>query len=623
MKSAKNHSKNELVKLYDSCPIFKKYCQFNLWSEEFGEYDKVKYCETYLYRYISTFTQEHLLQCFSPSFLAVLHTSPSFMKFIKSGFIKYIDFHFLLFFQYNSFHHSNDSFEDIEIFVEEYFQKYSRKVFEEDLLKCLIKSVNELVPIALQGFMDSRLRFFYKKTISARRSLSNSGRSESEILISRKFCPLGYSGDEDIINDFYLFFVGTLVISSFVIAEIFFSSFLKFDNKLYRSGHFSLDPLGIVFTDFFNIVLADTIYGWGLYFGGSRNKKKITPIIFVESFLDKSSFVFNYFYKFNNLGRHTKIIFMLANGYEWCFYTSLYVNYKPLNILLSFRPNIKVFNKDVHKLLEFFVDHFANEENDIHIAIHKNNIFKGDFESCFLGISSSNFENLIKRFDASFSKYSNKSHIIFLDTSLTVTKKALNFISSVENIFTYFDRSSLTTYIDFNKDIEYLDGIPQRSYEEGIFCFNSNLKGILLFCEDIFMETFEGTSLPFEEISIDIFENLEKVAIKTYAYIPITKKQFVFLSLYCLDNTVSEWGLYYPEFSAVKKGGCSSDSSFFFTKHSLIFRYLYENNKKVFGWESAYLINCCFIWGICDRNLKITFDKLLEVKPNKVASVGG
>nr|YP_448659.1 hypothetical protein DevioMp23 [Desmarestia viridis]AAS79045.1 hypothetical protein [Desmarestia viridis] len=622
MKSAKNHSKNDLSILYDSCLVFKKYCQLNLWSEEFGEYDKVKHCGTHLYRYISAVTQVRILQCFSPAFLAILRTSPSFTKFMKSGFIKYIDFHFLLFFQYNSFHYSNDSFEEIETFVEEYFEKYSRKVFEEDLLKCLIRSINDIVPQSLQGFMAHRLTFFYKQTSGSNRLLSNSVWSENDILKSREFCSFGSLENKDVNKDFYLFFSSNALISSLVITEVFFNSFFELGNKKYKSLYVKIDPLDIAFTDFLNIVLSDTIYGWGLFFGG-YNKNKITPIIFMESFFDKTSYIHNYFYKFDNIEYHSEIIYMISNGYEWCFYVFLDVTSKPRNIPFPFRQNSQISNKSIHTLLEFFVDPFLIEENDIDSPRHKNNILKGDFKSCSLGISSSNFDTLLKIFDDSFNQYSNKRQITFLETSVTVSTKSSGLGSSIENTFLYSDRGLLYIFVNFNKRIRYLDVIPQRFSEEEIFCFINDFNDTFPGCKEIFIETFEDTCLAFEELPIDI---LKKLLIKTYDYRPIIDKQFVFISFYCLENTVNEWGLYYLEYANVpKKLGkdYTSDPTFFFSKNSIIYRYFYANSKKVSGWESSYLINCGFMWGIHDCNLKITFDKLLEIRPNKVLPVGG
>jgi len=455
MKNAKKYSKNDLSKLYDSCPIFKKYCQFNLWSEEFDEYGKVKYCETYLHKYIYAFTQRHLLQCFSPSFLGILHTSPPFIKFMKSGFIKYIDFHFLLFFQANSFHYSTSSVDDIEAFVEGYFQKYSRKVFEEDLFKCLLTSINELVPQSLQGFLDSRLTFFYKQIPSTYSINNYYALAEKDPVVSKKACFLICGEDKNILNDFY--FSGSPTTSSLVLAENFFKSFLKASNKTDTCLQISGDPLSVRFPDFFNIILADTTSGWGLYFGEAKKDSiKINPVIFIESF-----FVFNYFYK---LSDQSTIIYILSRGYKWCFYTFLASTYKPTNRLLSFERRSKVAKTDVHALLEVFIkdfDTFVTEENDIETPVHKTRTYRVTFESDSLGSPFSNFENLLKGFDSSFSRDSNKNKIkipdfLFSSFDKTIKDASLSFMGHLITIFARLTTESYSSISRLKKQFVFL-----------------------------------------------------------------------------------------------------------------------------------------------------------------------
>jgi len=620
---AKKYSKNDLARLYESSPIFKKYCQFNLWSEEFGEYDKVKYCETYLSKYIYAFTQLQLLQGFSPSFLVILHTSPSFMKFVKSGFIKYIDFHFLLFFQSNSFHYSNDSFEEIETFVEEYFQRYSRKVFEEDLLKCLLKSVNELVPNSIQGFMDSRLRFFYNQKLSAQitdRASWNLVMADNKLFTLKKSC--GHEGLEDkvIIKDFYRSVTG--LISSFSMAELFFISSLKFGNKTYKSLGVYKDPLSVAFIDFFNIVLSDTVHGWGLSFGSFNNNQ----FIFIESFIDRTSFIFNYFFKFNNPGYNAEIFYLLSRGYKWCFYTFLDVAYKPLNMPFFFGQDIKVFNKDVHTLLEFFVeefDNFVTEDNDIDIPVHKNIILKGNFESCFLTASPLKFKNLLKLFDDSFIKYSNKSHINLLEDPFGGTSNPAVPVNTIKNLWIYFDKSYRDSLLDFHKNSEDLFVLSQKPCEEASLCLTDNFKGMRSESEDIFVDTFEAVSTFFGEVPLDTFENLEKILIKPYGCSPAVKKELVCLSQDYSEDTVDKWGLYSVKYINISKklGFPVSDSLFSLTNKSIAYRYFYQNIKKISGWESSYLADCYFIWGTFNCDSKITFGKLDNLSEIKLIKV--
>ena len=124
MEKAKKYSKTDLADFYAVSPVFKRYSQLNLWSENFSEYYNIKYCEIYLSQYIFGCVQKYILEHFSESFLLDLYTSLNFLKFIKSGFFKYINLHFLFFFQNNRFFLSEDYHEGVEIFVEEYFQRY-------------------------------------------------------------------------------------------------------------------------------------------------------------------------------------------------------------------------------------------------------------------------------------------------------------------------------------------------------------------------------------------------------------------------------------------------------------------------------------------------------------------
>ena len=59
MGEIKIFEKNDLIKLCKSCPIFKKYWRFNLWSKECVEYNQPKYCSFYLSRYTFNFRRTH------------------------------------------------------------------------------------------------------------------------------------------------------------------------------------------------------------------------------------------------------------------------------------------------------------------------------------------------------------------------------------------------------------------------------------------------------------------------------------------------------------------------------------------------------------------------------------
>lgn len=165
MGDIKIFNKSDLIKLCISCPVFKKYWRFNLWSKDCVEYNQLKYCSFYLSKYTFNFTKNFILRHFSRSFLLILYDSPIFIKFIKSGFIKHIDFNFLLFFQENFLMHSRRPNKDIENFVDLYFQRHVRKRFEKDLLCCLVKAVNELVPQSVRRPVILRFQECYLNSV--------------------------------------------------------------------------------------------------------------------------------------------------------------------------------------------------------------------------------------------------------------------------------------------------------------------------------------------------------------------------------------------------------------------------------------------------------------------------
>ena len=91
--------------------------------------------------------------------------SPIFIKFIKLGFIKYVDFNFLLFFQENFLMHSRRPDKDIENVVNLFFQRHIKKKIEKDLLCCLAKAVNELVPQSIRRPLILRLKECYLNSV--------------------------------------------------------------------------------------------------------------------------------------------------------------------------------------------------------------------------------------------------------------------------------------------------------------------------------------------------------------------------------------------------------------------------------------------------------------------------
>ena len=165
MGEIKIFDKNDLIKLCKSCPVFKKYWRFNLWSKECVEYNQLKYCSFYFSRYTFNFIKDFILRYFSLSFLLILYDSPIFIKFIKSRFIKYVDFNCLLFFQELFLMHSRRPDKDIEIFVNLFFQSHIIKKNEKDLRCCLPKAVKELVPQSIRRPLILRLKECYLNSV--------------------------------------------------------------------------------------------------------------------------------------------------------------------------------------------------------------------------------------------------------------------------------------------------------------------------------------------------------------------------------------------------------------------------------------------------------------------------
>lgn len=140
----KKGSKNNLKKLCDSCLLFKKYAQYDLWFGGSDEYKNIVYCKKYTQKYIYYQVHIFLLQRFNLPLVIFLYTSPCFTKFVESGFLKYLDSNFLLSFHNNRFTCDSTGKKKMKAFVKIYFQNVLRGCFEEDLLILVIKLINEI-----------------------------------------------------------------------------------------------------------------------------------------------------------------------------------------------------------------------------------------------------------------------------------------------------------------------------------------------------------------------------------------------------------------------------------------------------------------------------------------------
>ena len=157
----KEYSKIDLVKSYSSCPLSKRYCEYNLWFGNYNELDNIRYCKKYIKKYIRLSIEKYILQYFNLSVLYVLYSSPHFTKFVEFGFFKYLDFDFLLLFHKNGFNCSSKDKKKIKIFVHAYLKKYLKSRLKHDLLICINNSINESTPIFFRIYLLNYINIFF------------------------------------------------------------------------------------------------------------------------------------------------------------------------------------------------------------------------------------------------------------------------------------------------------------------------------------------------------------------------------------------------------------------------------------------------------------------------------
>lgn len=155
------YRKNDLAESYYLCPLFKRYCQYNLWFGNYNELDNIRYCKKYIKKYIRLSIEKYILQYFNLSVLYILYSSPRFTKFVESGFFKYLDFHFLLLFYKNCFNCSSKDKKKIKIFVHVYLKKYVKYRLKHDLLICINNSINESTPIFFRIYLLNYINVFF------------------------------------------------------------------------------------------------------------------------------------------------------------------------------------------------------------------------------------------------------------------------------------------------------------------------------------------------------------------------------------------------------------------------------------------------------------------------------
>nr|QWK45073.1 hypothetical protein [Thalassiophyllum clathrus] len=382
MEKAKIYSETDLADFYVVSPVFKKYSQLNLWSDNFIEYNNIKYCEIYLSQYFLGCAQKYILEYFSESFLLTLYNSPKFVKFIRSGFFKYINRHFLLFFQSNRFFFFRDSYKEVETFVEEYFQRYIKFFFEQDLLRCLVVCVTELVPSSFKEYLTNRLTFIYKDLLlieSNTKPLSNSVVILNFIESEKKECyPLGFVNYKDTIK---IFSFARSKANGFSKRENsgFFS--LKFTYKIYKSFKLSKEVPDVLISIF---LLEDTVYSWGPCLIDTYKKVSCQIFNYILFDLAKASAGYKFFFFKKELKFPLKICSSFFSKDNWCFYTFSKRIYKAFNRVTYnlVKKDSHNYNHDFHFLLESYqiLVGFDRRRNDIGIYRASVNVFFEDIK---------------------------------------------------------------------------------------------------------------------------------------------------------------------------------------------------------------------------------------------------
>nr|YP_010118793.1 hypothetical protein F6D47_mgp17 [Laminaria solidungula]QQY85011.1 hypothetical protein [Laminaria solidungula] len=410
MEKAKRYSETDLADFYVVSPVFKRYSQLNLWSENFSEYRNIKYCEIYLSQYVFGYVQKHILEHFSESFLLTLYNSPKFLKFIESGFFKYINPHFLFFFQNNRFFFSEDSYEEVETFVEEYFQRYIKIFFDRDLLICLVACLYEIVPKSFRKYLNTRLKFIYKEFIlieSDTKSLSNSVVILNFVKNKKnKYYPLGFV---DYKNTIKFFCFDRYKANTYIKREFSYFFLTGFDYKIYKSLNFMKEARGVLKPSFSSFFLEDTIYTWGYCLINTHKKAppqiSISNCILSES--SKTSTVYKYLISKKKVESSLKAYSFLLSRYNWYFYTFSQCVYKSPDRFTSNYLKKGSNNCNFQLLLESFQVSvsFDKKRNDIGIYRESANVFFEVIKPIYLKLVGTTVMVFLKRFECNLNKF--------------------------------------------------------------------------------------------------------------------------------------------------------------------------------------------------------------------------
>nr|YP_009684019.1 hypothetical protein [Lessonia spicata]QDP13843.1 hypothetical protein [Lessonia spicata]QWK44652.1 hypothetical protein [Lessonia spicata] len=378
MEKTNKYSEIDLTDFYVLSPVFKRYSRLNLWSENFSEYHNINYCSIYLSQYICGCTQKYILEHFNEYFLLVLHKNPKFLKFLKSGFFKYITPHFLFFFKNNHFFFSEDSYEEMEIFVEEYFQRYIQIFFKRDLLICLVACMYELVPNSFKRYLQHQLEYIHKEIILI--ELNNISLSNSVIILNfieeakNKNYPLGFNCYKKIIKNFYFFGDKINIVSKPKLPYFFL---IGFNYKIYKSLNTRKKGSDVLKFSFSSFFLEETIYIWGYRLLNKDKTKFFKRVNYILFELSKTSTIYKYLTFNKKVKFPLKICFSLFFRHNWCFYTFPQCVFKYPNKFTSEYLKKSRNDLDFQFLVESFqvVNSFDKKLNDIGIYDEKVNIF--------------------------------------------------------------------------------------------------------------------------------------------------------------------------------------------------------------------------------------------------------
>nr|QWK44422.1 hypothetical protein [Chorda asiatica] len=637
MENPRRYSDNDLILLYESSPLFKKYCLFDFWSEHFYEYETIKYCETYFYKYLYAFCQSYLSQHCSLFFLSTLHRNYYFVKFHRSGFIKYMDYNFLLLFYENRFLGLLESSNKIEIFVDEYFQKCIKKIFEADLMACLIKSVSLNSPKCLRRHLDNRFKFLYKQIFNSQghdNFLFNRLLKENYVLNRRledkKEC-VARSESKDLVKNFYYIFRLSFY-SSISFSEIFLNSYCGNKDKVYSSIEAYVYFFDIDYLKVTNIFLETTENGWGSFYKGGKNSGSDEICRPFLSYLNDSFILFNYFGVITN--RITLSLSSLQKYIDKCFCVFVRPPYKYVgtNLLTGykhFKPHLK---SDVQALVESVEgqEDFDSQSKTTSIPFSIVKVFEKKRDIVQLKASFKSVTKLKLSIDKLFSNHSDKKKVFSVESRrsrlLDLPKKD---ISPLKNLIKDFDRfpkgfiindvMEIDSYLDdtFEKTCGIVPLDPQERFQ--VFCpvlqtiYNNSIKifiGLFLTSNLSFFDSLAGIIRSSAVSSTNLVETVHIYAVnKIFEYWPrlsVNGRPFMRCTLI---GTSFDWGIYQ---SKCFIWGRHTFPNFTFCFVVPPFSYIYLNNygMPLFIWENFYVTFLRGSWGVYDSGFKSSCEYL-------------